>query len=196
MTSPGALPNIAGPRGGPGGAPQQTPVDQLVNKANALQAQPNRNDCQSLVALLDYAAQVFPDLTDALNGLSFILTGGTITNHIYAGIRGEAGYRPSPRVTFGSVGFLQNLSAGPDDNQVEHFTGGLVAGFVMGADRGLARMNGREIGNGAHEVADRNLNALSLPMGQAIQEHSTLRMGGAQFLNSVANDVKAKICTP
>jgi hypothetical protein len=53
-------------------------------------------------------------------------------------------------------------------------------------------MNARESANGPHEIADKNLNAISVPLVTAIREHNVFPNTGAQFLGSVASDVKAK----
>jgi hypothetical protein len=169
-----------------------TPFDKLLNKAKSLRDQEGRNDCHALVEILKFAATTYDDLGEAVSGLAVVLAGGNILDFAKARILGERDYRPSPRVAFGSVGFRPNLKYGDDDNQVEHFTGGLLAGFAR-PGRALEMMNSRE-GNDPHALADKALNEISVPLGTSIQEHIGVRNGGAGYLNTVADEVDKKVC--
>jgi RHS repeat-associated protein len=187
------------PTGGGGIDPQNpTPTDQLIDRARQLHNQPNRNDCLALVELIRTSASLFPNVISASAALGDVLTGSSSAYEL--AIRNATNDMSQPIVAFGNNGFRTSLAGVAGDNQVRHFIGGLLVGMTLGAD-GLARMNAREVGNGVNEVADRNLNGISVPLGAELQRFNgeyglTPGLHQSQRLNELADAVRDKVCQP
>lgn len=179
--------------------PQETtPTDQLLDRARQLHDQPNRNDCLALVDLIQTAAKLFPNVISATNALGVVLAGA---DFYQLALRNQVGHNVQPQVGFGNNGFRTELAGVPGDNQVRHFTGGLLVGEALGAEDGLRRMNAREIGNGVNEVADRNLNGISIPLGDDLRRFNgeyglTPGLHQGQKLNDLADAVRNRVCKP
>jgi RHS repeat-associated protein len=150
-----------------GGGPQNpTPFDRLLDRARQLHNQPNRNDCLALVDLIRTSAKLFPNVISATSALGDVLTGSSSAYEL--AIRNAANDMSNPMVTFGNNGFQTSFAGDPGDNQVRHFMGGLLVGATLGAANGLPRMNARENPNIPGDVADINLNGVSVPLGDLI----------------------------
>jgi YD repeat-containing protein len=176
-----------------------TPTDRLITHARELHDQPNRNDCLALVDLLRTAGGLFRSVIEATSALGYVLTGSTSAYELYA--RQRTNDMSHPVVAFENNGFRTEFAGELYDNQVRHFMAGLLTGESIGAANGLPRMNAREVGNGINEVADRNLNGISVPLGDSLRMHNGeygLNPGlvHSQKLNEVADEVRRKVCNP
>jgi RHS repeat-associated protein len=196
--APAASPNEGSTEAGLIGPQKATPTDQLIDRARQLHNQPNRNDCLALVELIRTSASLFPNVISASAGLGDVLTGSSSAYEL--AIRNATNDMSQPIVAFGNNGFRTSLAGVPGDNQVRHFIGGLLVGMTLGAD-GLARMNAREVGNGVNEVADRNLNGISVPLGAELPRFNgeyglTPGLHQSQKLNELADAVRDKVCQP
>jgi hypothetical protein len=178
-----------------GGNDDSSPFEQLLDRAKELRSRENRNDCLALVDLFFTAFGIFDDLVDAVNAISKILSGSTIPGHILTGIIGER-ERQQPLVNFGSSGFATGLTVDVADNQVSHFMGGFAAGWVLGTERGLATMNGREDSSVPADAADIRANGLSVPLGNSARNaaNAQSRNSGAKPLHSMATDIRKNVC--
>jgi YD repeat-containing protein len=181
-----------------GVSPQKpTPFDQLLDRARQLHNQPNRNDCLALVDLIRISAKLFPNVISATAALGDVLTGSSSAYEL--AIRNAVNDMSNPLVTFGNNGFQTSFAGDPGDNQVRHFMGGLLVGETLGAAEGLPRMNARENPNIPGDVADINLNGVSLPLGDSLRTHNAeygLNPGLVQGekLNWLADQVRDKVC--
>jgi len=174
-----------------------TPFDQLLDRARQLHNQPNRNDCLALVDLIRTSAKLFPNVISATSALGDVLTGSSSAYEL--AIRNAANDMSNPMVTFGNNGFQTSFAGDPGDNQVRHFMGGLLVGATLGAANGLPRMNARENPNIPGDVADINLNGVSVPLGDSLRTHNAeygLNPGLVQGekLNWLADQVRDKVC--
>lgn len=179
------------------GPQNPTPFDQLLDRARQLHNQPNRNDCLALVDLIRTSAKLFPNVISATSALGDVLTGSSSAYEL--AIRNAANDMSNPMVTFGNNGFQTSFAGDPGDNQVRHLMGGLLVGATLGAANGLPRMNARENPNIPGDVADMNLNGVSVRLGDSLRTHNSeygLNPGlvQGQKLNWLADQVRNKVC--
>lgn len=71
---------------------------------------------------------------------------------------------------FSSTGFRDGLFDNIRDNQARHFTGGLIAGYNLGATIGATVMNRNE-----DSQADLRVNEISIPLGARLTNPSPAR---------------------
>lgn len=201
--STGEWDDDAGNRGGygnskGGGLSVQQPslVDKLLDLARKLANVPaaQRNDCLALVEMIKSLADPENSVIDAVNSLGIVLAGGDVVSQVLQRLNNQ---NYQAMVEFGNNGFREEFRDTVSPNQVRHFIGALMAGAVLGAKRGLEKMNGRE----QPGSLDTNLNNVAVPLGAALQEHNS-KYGNMstvhhqERMNKLADEVRDKICAP
>jgi len=181
----------------------EKPVNILKNMAKQILNLAGIDDCHKLARIVEIAANLSGNLyqdsrkQNFMDLLAQVLTEFTEASRL--GIaEGAAGIGSEDTVGgFGSEGFSSQFyeqpAGGVPSNQVRHFIGGLVAGYVFGAEEGLNIMNGREDPNDpVHGVPDINLNGKSVWMGAQIASEPN---GGAlPSVNGLSKWIKKNIC--
>lgn len=146
------------------------------------------------------------DVVESLNALGHVLAGADVPTLIGMAVAGRITGRhetSTPRVDgFGSHGFLaQYRDFQESPNQVRHFVGAMIAGAVLGPDKGLARMNANEMDPGGTGAADVQLNQVAVPLGADLQE-TIMKYGRFQTqfsrdrMHQLADETERKICDP